>query len=32
MKVLVYYDFTPEQIEELRAAAPNAEVLHATST
>jgi hypothetical protein len=31
MKVLVYYDFTPEQIESLRAVSPGAEVLHATS-
>jgi phosphoglycerate dehydrogenase-like enzyme len=31
MKVLVYYNFTPEQIEGLRAAAGNAELLHATT-
>jgi phosphoglycerate dehydrogenase-like enzyme len=31
MKVLVYYDFTPEQIEGFRAVSPGAEVLHATS-
>ena len=31
MKVLVYYDFTPEQIDSLRAVAPGVEVLHATS-
>jgi phosphoglycerate dehydrogenase-like enzyme len=29
MRVLVYYDFTPEQIDELRSVAPGAEVVHA---
>src|SRR5438093_564765 len=31
MKVLVYYQFTPEQIEGLRAVAEAGEVLHATT-
>jgi phosphoglycerate dehydrogenase-like enzyme len=31
MRVLVYYEFTPEQIDGLRAVSPGAEVLHATS-
>src|SRR5262249_12874899 len=30
-KVLVYYDFTPEQIDGLRAVSPGAEVLHVAS-
>jgi phosphoglycerate dehydrogenase-like enzyme len=31
MKILVYYPFTPEQIDELRAVVPGVELIHATS-